>query len=260
MIFLIFILSFSQLIDIKRNSKSDSELIINIAKTQIGIPYQGGTLDTGFIESCVVNYKGLDCVTFVENTLAIANALNNPRISEGNFEQLIIKNVENTRYRDGKLVDYISRLHYTGDWIKDNVNRNIFIDITKELGGELLNQNVNFMSSNPIYYKQLENNIENIKRIIEIEKEINNYLLYYIPKNKISYKGIESGDIICIATNIKGLDYSHLGFGIKEGNKLKLIHASSTKKKVVTEEDLKAYLNSVKNHKGITVLRPFFQR
>ena len=260
MIFLIFILSFSQLIDIKKNSKSDSELIINVAKTQLGIPYQGGTLDTGKIESCVVNYEGLDCVTFVENTLAIANALNNPRISEGNFEQLIIKNIENTRYRNGKLVDYISRLHYTGDWIRDNVKRNNIVDITKELGGVKLNQNVNFMSSNPQYYMQLENNQEYINKIKVIEKELNNYPLYYIPKDKINPKGIKSGDIICIATNIKGLDYSHLGFAIKVGSKLKLIHASSNKKKVVIEEDLKAYLNSVKNHKGITILRPIFQR
>lgn len=260
MIFLIFILSYSQFLEIKTSAKNNSELLIEVAKSQIGIQYQGGTLDTGLIENCVINYSGLDCVTFVENTLAITNALNNPRCNANNFESAIVKNIENTRYRNGKLIDYISRLHYTGDWIKDNVNRNNFVDITKELGGELLHQNVNFMSSNPIYYKQLENNIENIKRIIEIEKEINNYLLYYIPKNNISYKGIESGDIICIATNINGLDYSHLGFAIKEGNKLKLIHASSTKKKVVIEEDLIKYLNSVKNHKGITVLRPIFQR
>lgn len=260
MIFIIFILSFSQLLEIEQNSKSDSELIISIAKTQLGIPYQGGTLDTGMIETCVVNYEGLDCVTFVENTLAITNALKNPRVSEANFEQLIIKNIENTRYRDGKLVDYISRLHYTGDWIKDNVNRNNIIDITKEIGGVKLNQNVNFMSSNPQYYKQLENNQEYINKIKKIETELNKYPLYYIPKEKIKPQGIKSGDIICIATNIKGLDYSHLGFAINESSKLKLIHASSNKKKVVIEEDLIKYLNSVKNHKGITVLRPIFQR
>lgn len=255
MIILLFILSFfTQFNGIKEKSNSDSELIINIAKTQLGKEYVGGTLDTGFVENCVFNYEGLDCVTFVENTLAIAKSIKN----NDTTEESIIKNIENTRYRYGKLTDYISRLHYTGDWIIDNILRNNLKDITKDVGGVKLNQNVNFMSSHPQYYKQLKDNGTFQKQIKEIESIINNYDLYYIPKDKINKtkSKILSGDIICIATNIKGLDYSHLGFAIKEGDKLKLIHASSTKMNVTIENDLQTYLMSVKNHKGITILRP----
>ncbi len=255
MIFLLFIFSFfTQFDGIKENSKNDAELIINIAKTQLGKEYVGGTLDTGFIENCVFNYEGLDCVTFVENTLAIAKSIKN----NDTTEESIIKNIENTRYRDGKLTDYISRLHYTGDWINDNIRRNNLKDITKEIGGIKLNQNVNFMSSHPQYYKQLKDNETFQKQIKEVESQINKHDLFYIPKDKVnkSKSKIQSGDIICITTNIKGLDYSHLGFAIREGDKLKLIHASSTKMQVTIENDLQTYLMSVKNHKGITILRP----
>lgn len=252
----IYILSFTQLLDLKNNSKNDSELIINVAKSQLNTPYVAGTLDTGLVENCVFNYSGLDCVTFVENTIAISKALKNKKINNENIEKEVIKNITNTRYRNGEINGYISRLHYTSDWILDNIKRGNIVDITKNIGGIKLNNNINFMSTHPQFYPQLKNNPELVGKFKVIEDKLNKSDIYYIPKEKIKSDSINSGDIICIATNIKSLDYSHLGFALKEENKLKLIHASSTKKKVVIEEDLKEYLLSVKNHKGITILRP----
>jgi len=255
-LFLIYILSFFEFLEIKNNSENNADLIIKVAKSQLGTPYVGGTLDTGLTEKCVVNYEGLDCVTFVENTLAISKSLLNSEINENNFEENIINNITNTRYRNGLINGYLSRLHYTGDWILDNIKKNNITEITQKIGGIKLDNKINFMSTHTEYYMQLKENPDLINGIKRVENYLNKSDLYYIPKEKINKKGINSGDIICIATNIKGLDYSHLGFALIEDNKLKLIHASSNKKKVVIEDDLKAYLISVKNHKGITVLRP----
>ena len=178
-------------------------------------------------------------------------------MNENNYTNIIKENVINTRYRDGKIDGYISRLHYTSEWIIDNIKRGNYIDITKNLGGKKFNPEVYFMSKNPKYYKQLRNNGKLIKEIESIENEINTNNLYYIPKNQIKEveDNIQNGDIICFTTNINGLAYGHLGFAYRENNKLKLLHASTNSNKVIIDEELHKYISKVKKHSGITVIR-----
>lgn len=252
----ILFLSFTNLLELKDNAKSDAELIINVAKSQLNLPYIAGTLDTGMTEECVYNSNGVDCVTFVENTLAISKSIKDIELTEKNLEEKILQNITKTRYRGGKNKGYISRLHYTSDWILDNIERGNFIDITSKIGGIKLDNQINFMSSHPEFYKQLQEYPNLINKIKQIERNLNHSDLFYIPKEQVNSNGINSGDIICIVTNIDGLDYSHLGFALIENGTLKLIHASSDKKKVVIADNLKDYLMSIKKHKGITVIRP----
>ena len=255
----ILFLSFTNLLEVKDNSKTDAELIIKLAKSQLNVPYIAGTLDTGLTEECVYNSNGLDCVTFVENTLATAKSLIDNELTENNFEEKIVHYLTNTRYRGGINKGYISRLHYTSDWILDNIERGNFIDITSNIGGIKLDNQINFMSSHPENYKQLQAYPNLINKIKQIEQRLNHSDLFYIPKEQVNQNGIKTGDIICIATNIEGLDYSHLGFALIENDSLKFIHASSEKKKVVISDNLKDYLMSNKKQKGITVLRPILK-
>jgi len=232
--------------------------IIPIALQFLNTPYQGGTLDINENEKCIINTKGLDCVTFFENVLAIAKYYDSKYNDIFNQNE-IYKLVENTRYRNGKLNGYISRLHYTSEWIIDNQKRGNIKNISKELGGTPLNQNVYFMSKNYKKYKYLKSNPNLVPKIKEIEKIINQEIIYYIKKeniNEISNK-IKSGDIIAITTNIKGLDYSHTGIAYRdEKGILRLLHASKKYKKVVIDLQLHKYLSKNKTQTGISVLRP----
>lgn len=231
--------------------------IIPIAFQFLDTPYKGGTLDINEHEECIINTKGLDCVTFFENVIAIAKYFNSKYKDTINQSELY-NLVENTRYRNGKIKGYISRLHYTSEWIIDNEKRGNIKNISKELGGIVFNQNVYFMSKHYKKYKKLKSNPELIPKIKEIEKNINKEGIYYIKKenvNKISKK-IKSGDIIAITTNIKGLDYSHTGIAYRdEKGKLRLLHASTKYKKVVIDEELSIYLSKNKTQTGISVLR-----
>ena len=258
-ILIIISLSFTNLLELKDSANSDAELIIQAAKSQLDVPYVAGTLDTGMTEECVYNSSGLDCVTFVENTLAISKSLNDKELTEKNFENKIVHYLTKTRYRGGINKGYISRLHYTSDWILDNIERGNFIDITSKIGGIKLDNQINFMSSHPKNYKQLQEYPNLINKIKQIEKRLNQSDLFYIPKEQVNSNGISSGDVICIATNIEGLDYSHLGFALIENDTLKFIHASSDKKKVIISDNLKDYLLSNKKQKGIIVLRPILK-
>lgn len=231
-------------------------LMDETAKFFLGVPYVGKTLEYE-PERLIVNLREMDCMTFVENVLALAEA----SASGTPSWQIYLEKLQQIRYRDGKIEDYTSRLHYTSDWIYENEKKGLIADITKEIGGVPLAMDVSFVSTHPESYMQLQSHPEYIAVMAKKEKEINSRQYYYIPKEEIDKREaqIRTGDIVCFVTSIKGLDISHVGIVHKEGDKMTFIHASSGKKRVIiNEESLQDYVLGIKKSKGIMVLRPQF--
>lgn len=231
------------------------ELIGKIGMEFTGTSYESFTLEGDGPEVCRVKLSGLDCVTLFENSLDIARIIKKDKTDYEDF----VNEVTYTRYRKGILSDYASRLHYTSDWIYDNERKGVTKDITREIGGIHFPFKVFFMSENPKYYKPLKDNPDLIKTIAKIEQEINSRKYYYIQINKIASteKYIKTGDIIAFATNKNGLDYTHTGLAYSDDDgKVRLLHASSSKKKVVLDKTVHEYISAVKSDIGITVVRP----
>ena len=165
------------------------------------------------------------------------------------------------RYRDGILGDYSTRLHYTSDWIYNNAKKQVIKDVTKEIGGEVYNLHVDFMSTHPQYYPALKDDPEMVKKIAIIEDNINNRTNYYVPKPKVrrTEQFLQNGDIIAIATDKKGLDYAHTGLALSDRPETaRFFHASSKQKKVTLDVRLSYYMANIKSDIGITVARPIF--
>lgn len=231
-------------------------LMDETAKFFLGVPYVDKTLEYE-PERLIVNLREMDCMTFVENVLALAEAFASGTPSW----QTYLEKLQQIRYRDGKIEGYTSRLHYTSDWIYENEKKGLIADITKEIGGVPLAMDVSFVSTHPESYMQLQSHPEYIAVMAKKEKEINSRQYYYIPKEEIDKREaqIRTGDIVCFVTSIKGLDISHVGIIHKEGDKMTFIHASSGKKRVIiNEESLQDYVLGIKKSKGIMVLRPQF--
>ena len=80
----------------------------------------------------------------------------------------------------------------------------------------------------------------------------------YSPKAslyKVS-KYVHSGDMVCFATTIKGLDVSHVGFAYWKDGKLTFIHASSSAKKVIVNpEPMQSYIDGVNHNHGVLFVR-----
>lgn len=227
------------------------QIYLDHAKEFIGTEYKGGTLDISQDEMCVLNLDGMDCVTFFENSLAFTRSSQH----KNNFDTFLIKNeIINTRYRNNKVDGYLSRLHYSSEWILENTKDGSLIDVTKDLGGIKFSPQLNFMSKNNHLYKYL-NDIDKMKKI---EENINSNEFYFIPKENV--KKIEgqlnSGDIVFIKTNVKGLDYSHVGIIDKSDGSARLLHASSKNGKVLIDTTISEYLKPHKTQTGITILRP----
>ncbi len=229
-------------------------LITKVAQQLIGVSYVGGTLDGPGRETCSVDMLRLDCVTLFEVTLNMA------RITHLGKDSLadLIDAVTYTRYRDGILTDYTSRLHYTSDWIDNNIKKGVILDVTPSLGGEPFPLQLGFMSKNPKYYPALQANPEYVEVMRDVEQRVNRTNRFIIPVQSI--EGVEhqlkDGDVIAIATSKAGLDYSHTGLIVREGNRARFLHASSTQKKVVLDVPIADYVKKTSTNIGITILRP----
>lgn len=231
-----------------------SERVPIIARFFLDKPYKSGTLIVTKDDLPVINLRELDCVTLVDNVLALAYLT---KYDDSSTEEFI-RNITKLRYRNSEIIDYTSQLHYSGDWFYEMQHLNLLIDKTKSLGGKKYPIQVYFMTKNYTKYPVLANNPKLIPRIKAIEAAINKRAYYYIPKDNINRAAdkIAEGDVILITTNIKGLDTSHLGFAVRKNGKLHLLHASSSHKKVmITENLLQDYMLGISSQTGIMVGR-----
>lgn len=231
-------------------------LIAAIAKDFLGTPYEAGTLDVNTDgEELVLKISSLDCVTFVENVLTFARLVYSGKLTIGDFKNKLSE----IRYRNGVIGDYTSRLHYFSDWIYDNEKKGIVKDITEDIGGTLYDKEINFMTSHTDSYPQLKNNKSLVRKMYEIEDNINLRRKYYLKRYglKQNQSQIQTGDIIALTTEIAGLDVTHTGIALNDNGKVLFIHASQKAGEViVSNEGLLGYINSIKKCTGVMVARP----
>ena len=238
----------------KWNKQPLGDLMGNIGMLLIGTPYVGGTLEGAGPEVCRVDLTGLDCVTLFENVLAMARC---SKLGTPTWDAFVAQ-VTMTRYRDGKLDGYTSRLHYTSEWIENNIAKGVVRDVTQELGGEVFPVRVSFMSEHPQYYPPLKADSSLVGTMAAIERRLGTTMRFIIPRDKIVdiESQLQTGDIVAIATSKAGLDYAHTGLIVRDGERARLLHASLTKKKVILDGPLADYIASVKTHLGVSILRP----
>lgn len=236
--------------------KPVAEVVGAVGRSFLGTNYVANTLDTGTTEKLTINLTGLDCTTFLENTLTFGRCIKKQTTS---FDAYAAE-LEFIRYRNGKIGDYTSRLHYFADWIYENGHKGLVEDITKGLGGVPITFNVFFMSRNSGKYAMLKANPEFVPVIKNQEDSVNARTYYYIPKQAINREvegGIREGDLIAITTNIPGLDIGHVGVAVKERDgRIHFMHAPLVGAVVqISSEPLGDYLMKIKKHTGIIVLR-----
>lgn len=242
-------------VDKNLKDKPVNEILVEIGKSFLGLDYEASTLDNSIEEKLVIHLSGLDCYTFLENSLVLSRCI---KMGKTTFEDYR-KELQNIRYRKGNPAGYTSRLHYFTDWIYDCSKRGIVKDITNEIGGQPYNKVIDFMSTHTSAYKQLKDNPVLVKDIIAVEKEMAGRKYYYIPEEKLANaeSKIQNGDLIAITTNIAGLDVSHVGIAVRmDDGRIHLMHSPNTGKKIqITEQPLADYLIANKKQTGVMVVR-----
>lgn len=231
-----------------------SALMIKVGGFFKGTPYVAHTLETEE-EHLVVNLREMDCTTFAENCLAISRTIQS---DSQTFEQFTSE-LQNIRYRDGKIDGYPSRLHYFCDWIYNNVEKNLIRDMSEEIAQTPFSKEINFMSTHPGSYRQLKDSIPLTESIAKHEKQISARKMFYIPETSIAEveSKLMDGDIAGITTEIEGLGIQHVVILIRQKGHIHLMHASSKAEKVVVSDlTLEEYLLNSKSASGIMLARP----
>jgi hypothetical protein len=230
-----------------------SESIIKIGKSFLETPYVASTLEINEKEQLVCNLQGLDCFTFDENVLALYLTKKKNSNSYADFQEILTQ----LRYRNGKIDGYASRLHYFTEWTRQAEKNGWIKDVTLDIGGEITNKEVHFMSENQKLYPKITD-VRTLETIVKNEKNINKKPLSQIDKSKVASieNQIKEGDLIAMTSTIEGLDCNHVGIAILVNGRIHLLHASSSLKKVViSEKPLADYLEGVKKDAGIMVLK-----
>ncbi|MBI4539386.1 MAG: DUF1460 domain-containing protein [Gemmatimonadetes bacterium] len=228
--------------------------MVRFGRWFLGTEYVPKTLEVAGPERLVVNLRQLDCVTYLENLLAMARVLGSDNPS---FEAFLAE-LQRIRYRGGVINGYASRLHYFSEWIADNESRGLLRDVTREIGGVALDEPIDFMSTHSDAYRQLESP-EQLARIREIEGTLSARTRHYVPERRIAEveSRIRDGDIIAATSTITGLDIAHTGMAVWIDGRLHLMHAPLVGKDVqISELPLVERILRIEGQDGIMVARP----
>lgn len=239
------------------------DAIVAMGSTFIGTPYQAATLEQPGAERLVVNLHGLDCVTFVENVLALTwiahdepALLGDPARARARFEQRL----RELRYRDGAIDGYASRLHYFTEWLAQGEARGWWRLVTADLGGVPTWMRIDFMSTHPGAYPALADTLV-AARITAVEQQLSNSgPVVVLPKGWIDAEvgsRLQSGDIIAATSSRAGLDVVHTGFVVRRNGQAWLLHAPLAGGNVeLSSRPVGDRLQRLKAQSGIIVARP----
>jgi hypothetical protein len=239
------------------------EAIALMGSTFVGATYRPGTLEAPGPERLIINLRELDCVTFVENVLALVRFLRHegtglladPPAARARYEQYL----RDLRYRGGIIDGYPSRLHYFSEWLAENERGGRIRQITRKLGGTSDAEPIDFMSTHPSAYRQLEEPGV-LDAVRAMESRLNRGLpRWYIPENRIGAVAahIRNGDVIAATSTVGGLDVAHTGFALWRGGKLHLLHAPLVGRSVeISEQPLAERILAITSQDGIMVARP----
>ncbi len=208
----------------------------------------------------LVNVCSFDCVTLVENLLAMAFTLkdmaNTLYMTDEEIFQTYLNYLNQMRYYSAEPdSQWENRIFYFTEQMNQLIKRGWVVDISNAGGIPFLK---------PIYYisrnKRKYIGIRDWKRIRQIERRLSNSTRYYFPLEQLHcYEAIaQNGDIVALTTTVEGLEVSHCGIITVRDGELYFSHASLTKRKVVVEEHFRSYLKKRDTITGIIVYRVTF--
>lgn len=236
--------------------------IARLGETFVGTSYTPGTLEAPGPERVIINLREFDCVTFIENMLAMTRFIRQDGIAgladRPGAQARYARYLEEIRYRGGRLDGYASRLHYFSEWLSDNTGRGRLRLITTELGGVEDAEPLSFMSNHPAAYRQMAD--PGVPAAIRaMEQRLNaGPPRWYVPENRIAEVAdqIQDGDLIAATSTLPGLDVAHTGIALWRNGRLHLLHAPLVGKAVeISVLPLAQRILENKTQDGIMVAR-----
>ena len=208
----------------------------------------------------LISTTKFDCTTFVEVVLAISLSKN---------EDSIIQNLNQIRYKDGK-VSYYNRNHFmVSDWIPENIKtglilpdlmNNVFPKEALKRGRRRLNKTTWFFHRViDLLDKKGKGPKEIIAALDEVpesngRKEETNFLRanYFRDNTGKMYTMLPKVSVIMFIRNMPNIPtlVTHMGLLVKEDAKLNLYHAPRRRPWRVSKELLEDYFKEMDQHRA----------
>ena len=236
-----------------REGEYFGKLLDRVARVQMGKPYIDHP-QKNIPETLSVRLDDFQCVSFVEGSLALARCI----WKKTPDEDCYLKELRASRYRDGVIAGYPSRLHYFTDWLDDNSKRNRLKAVGGELGAKTWQLSYSFMSDNPRRYPALVEP-ENLRYLKQVEERLSAMQTHVLERDQLkkAQKKFRVGDLVSLVGDKKGLLIVHAGFVSRGRDGIpRLLHASSYHKKVVLTGSVANYVLRKPNRRGIVLSRP----
>ena len=252
---------FDQTMQLARSERLDTlpigRIMARVGESFVGTPYVPGTLEQPGPERLVVNLRELDCVTFVENVLALSRLIREPGPQQATFDAFL-QELTRIRYRDGELSGYPSRLHYFSEWISENGRLGLVRDVTEQIGGVRDDEPITFMTAHADRYPALADSA-NLAAIARTEQRLSQQPRFYVPEGGLeqAMERIEVGDIIAATSTLDGLDISHTGIAVRRDGRIHLMHAPLVGDSVeISDQPLADRIKRIEGQDGVMVARP----
>ena len=210
-----------------KNDRMTGGRIVALSRQFLGHRYEAnpliGSVDTP--EVFTASLDGFDCVTYIETTMALALASDVESFTDW---------LRDIRYEKGH-IQWERRNHYMSAWIRNNVRTGIMRLVS--------------MRGLPIVSRV---------RVLNVIPGLaaQRIRVKCIPKRAVPRlePHLQSGDLIFFASTRKNLDVFHAGIIMRDGNRIRMRHASRSQGGVV-EQGLREFLKS-NRMAGVIVVRP----
>jgi len=221
-----------------------------IAQHWKGRPYGSGGQGLQ-AHQLLINLQQMDCMTAVENLLALSLAAQWYQKGLLPSKEAFIQALLRVRYHTYPPCRWEDRYHYLSHaflaWENDGWG-------TRPPFDSLDTRSLRYISQHRHKYK----GFSDWSYIYALEKTLTQSPRYWIPETDLAQwlPLLHDGDIIAFIPSDSLLDVSHVGVFFWEGDKATFAHASLTVRQWVYGEDLCAYLDRRDKVIGITVFRP----
>ncbi|MFZ5952741.1 MAG: N-acetylmuramoyl-L-alanine amidase-like domain-containing protein [Candidatus Rifleibacteriota bacterium] len=196
------------------------------------------------VEFLRTSMQYLDCMTYVEHVLALANS-SRPAYRD----EFLCRLIDVMFNSDGGPLYNHQRSHFTSHWADVNEQKGYLKNVAR---------NHPMATSRTLLLNKVGNNrtfyVEDRFMISTQPKTV----WYFDRKTVLAGKAdLQSGDILALVTDKEGLDVTHMAFFIVKNKKKWLRHASLKLNRIV-DQDFNQYLKDHESVKGLMVMRPVF--
>jgi len=229
------------------------ERIDALSRLFVGVPYTDlplGDGEAGPEPGPLFRTDGVDCQTYVETILAMANARNLPQA------KAILTDI---RYADGK-PSFQTRNHFTeAQWLPANARKGYLRDAVPAL-------DKNAPKETLVLVKSQWTQVPGLKRLSSASIPDGKYSVRYLPLDEVEKRAgdVPPGTIVMVVREHdpnRVVRITHMGFLLKTDAGLVVRHASTGKDRAVLDEPLDAFVQRQREFKkwkvaGVALARP----